>query len=223
MNFKRAHERAIADVEAIRAVLRRLSEPYEPPTARDGGKPIPYAGPKLTVLEELIRRGEHSAKVDGAPASAGGSERHGSGEYAEPTLAAVLARDEAEKRDLIGDALGELLRSLDEAVDVMRQVDRVRHFVFAIQGKPYGRENTIEKCTRCDDPIVAEPIDGKPSVRRIDGKPYHANTCFQRERRRRGEAGVAWSDDLDLIGGAFLAGILGSWPATQSCGTDLSA
>lgn len=44
-----------------------------------------------------------------------------------------------------------------------------------------ARKNTTEACAGCPEPIV----DGE--IKRIDGKPYHKNSCYFREwRARRG-------------------------------------
>jgi hypothetical protein len=51
------------------------------------------------------------------------------------------------------------------------------------KAKAQQRENTVEVCTDCGDPA--------PKVRRINGKPYHADSCYYRRWRamRKDEAG----------------------------------
>lgn len=73
------------------------------------------------------------------------------------------------------DALNTLHNFESELADVLREETNT------------GRENTVDVCAGCNEPIVGV---GNDRVKRLDGQPYHAGSCwwsvYNATRGRRG-------------------------------------
>lgn len=53
------------------------------------------------------------------------------------------------------------------------------------KAKRVGRVNSVEVCVECKLPITEVQQQGKPAVRRINGQPLHATSCYYRVRRAK--------------------------------------
>jgi hypothetical protein len=68
---------------------------------------------------------------------------------------------------------------ISEARRIDDQLTKLIPMTDTEQDEHRGRQSTIEVCVGCDEPIA----DG--AIKRIDGEPYHKNTCYYREWRKR--------------------------------------
>lgn len=88
------------------------------------------------------------------------------GDHADPTLAAAMA----------GDAARGWLDAFRDLRVRLRVLDAGRAKMAPAKARR-GRENTVEICTLCSLPA--------PKVRRVDGLPYCATSCFYRVWRTK--------------------------------------
>ncbi len=95
--------------------------------------------------------------------AASGGESSGGG-HADPTALAAAA----------GDAAGDWLVEFSELRAMVRRLDG-RRAALAPSLPKRGRVNTVEVCSLCSLPA--------PKVKRIDGQPYCASSCYYRAWR----------------------------------------
>lgn len=133
--------------------------------------------PSIDVLEDLMRRGEHVV-ADGYPTgSLGGGVSGGGAESSTSTERAALrlaspAVDEGEdgkpdeweeQRDLVSDALRELVLNIDLAFGNMRDSDDIRRLILSVHERVAQRQADLGDCEGCgrtvlksaDDPMVS--------------------------------------------------------------------
>lgn len=157
---------------------------YPPPELRrmlNDASVIRRLGTQLTerFVADLYRRGQQASGRDGWPAGGGGA--RGS-DISRPTEAAAVANADAEpgERDMVGVWVNEVRALLDHlagaANDVSGKVGLIE------KAGSTERPNTVELCAECNEPA--------PKVKRLDGQPYHPETCwwkvYNRIRGRRG-------------------------------------
>lgn len=122
------------------------------------------------IVDRAVDDWEWIDSLSGSVRAVSGGGGSSSSDVSDPTLAAVLAGDEAGRWLDRFRAMRVEARLLDAARAKMAPVDpkKVRR----------GRENTVEQCVRCQGPA--------PKVHRIDGHPYCATSCYYAEHRERG-------------------------------------
>ncbi len=138
--------------------------------------PIPGLTPD--TIDDLIRRAQHPAQ----DAYSTGTQGRGN-DVSNPTLATVI-RDAGwgdedtwpTTPDPILTDIQDILAALAEAAGVVSIIPKRRAHITKLGGTQ-TRVNTVELCAECGEPA--------PKVKRIDGQPYCAGTCYQRVNRRR--------------------------------------
>jgi hypothetical protein len=89
-------------------------------------------------------------------------------------------------RDIAAE-IEEWMTLMDEAIGALVNADSRRGKLMPADG-PTERENTVEICADCGEPA--------PKVKRVNGLPYHATSCYYRVWRS-GRDGVDATDSDD--------------------------
>lgn len=157
---------------------RRLLRPDQSPDARqrDEARAELHAVVDLlcdawpTIQRQARDMGRGIASTTGGDGGSGAG-----GTHSDPTARVALeARPDPAQRAL--EALAEFAEFRAMARNVER---RVRGLLPASEEMvPRGRQNDVENCGDCHAPIVGK-------VRRIDGVPLHASSCYYRVHRSR--------------------------------------
>lgn len=160
MSVPRELTRARQQLKQIRTLANELLKASE----RDSS---------IDVLEDLMRRGEHVV-ADGYPTSSlGGGVSGGGAESSTSTERAALrlaspAVDEGEKgepdewteqRDLVSDALRELVLNIDLAATTMRDNDDVRRLILSVHERVAKRQADLGDCEGCGRTVLKNAED----------------------------------------------------------------
>lgn len=130
--------------------------------------------PKITVLADMIERGDKSSTIDGYPAgSGGGGGSRGSrsilvdveqgGREAVPvsssTEAAMFRRADDERADPIGAAIEDLLTRLVESSGHARVITKKRFVIMNAGDSMRGHVSTSSDCHACHRVVAGTPAD----------------------------------------------------------------
>jgi len=123
------------------------------------------------VMLDLCRRAGTRALQD----SAGDRGRRGKGSHSDPTLAAVIRKEEARLADPVFDSVRDISRLLDEMARMSQKLDDLVRFVQT--GKERAREATTQHCKTCQRVVECTPADRLRSGQCM--------ACYQATRRAK--------------------------------------
>lgn len=113
------------------------------------------------TIAELIRRGQESSEIDGyGSGTTDGGGRTSAGDHSDPTLSAVVSRENDSRSDPLLDAINRIFEIVESTSKDLREADRKRQVViFAADGRR-GRESSLQgNCSVCNDPVTGVADD----------------------------------------------------------------